>query len=285
MDLAFAIGGLEHAGTVVPAAEIRGFDERYDPWTGRLWLTVRGPGWRVAVGPGWGALRRELRKAFPDRPFTSSWDDGRFPGPRGPALLTAGLAGVAAAVAWELGLAWGAAVVLAGAWPLGRARDSAEIARDGVRLGPAWGPVVPWHRVDRLTFSRHGRAAVVWASGADGAWSASVPAVLIPALRARLRRLGALDLVEAAPDLDHRYGSWRAAAAGIPWGALVGSGVCAVFARDPTWVMMSGLVVTAGVAVLGQAVEARGTGWGFGSVMWLTGLYGVVLALVGIAAA
>jgi hypothetical protein len=47
-------------------------------------------------------------------------------------------------------------------------------------------------------------------------------------------------------------------------------------------VLAVGLAVAAATAVLGAAAEARATGWGFGAVAWLTALYGLFLAILGL---
>lgn len=267
---------------------VYGFRERYDPWTGRAWLEIRGPRPRwVRIAPGYAEIRQNLRLTWPDRPFDAEWADGRFPpAPRGlpPALaLTLGtLAVIGGTVA--AGLAVGpvasVAVALAGAWPLVRALDGVEVTARGIRVGPPWALITPWHAVQRLGLDQRGPTATVWLIGARGGASGTVPAVLVPAVRARIRRLAGLELEVGEGGADRRYAGWRAAASGIPWGVGLATLAAAPFTAAPFGVLAAGGVVVAGLALLGAAVEARATGWGTGGVLWLTLLYALVLLLV-----
>jgi hypothetical protein len=272
-------------------ADVHGFREHYDPWTGRAWLEIRGPRRRRhRIGPGYGALRRDLRARWPDRPFDAEWDDGSFPAsPLGlpPAAATA--LGTAAVVAATVGLGlaagpvWGIAVALLGTWPVVRGLDGVEVTGRGIRVGPPWALTTPWHAVQRLGLERRGRAATLWMIGARGGASGTVPAVLVPAVRARIQRLGGLELEVDGGGLDRRYAAWRPAAAGIPWGVGLATLAAAPFTGAPFVGVAVGGGVAVGLALLGGAVEARATGWGTGAVVWLTLLYALILGLVSVA--
>jgi len=49
------------------------------------------------------------------------------------------------------------------------------------------------------------------------------------------------------------------------------------FVEDPWIVLTVGLVVVAGLALLGAAVQARVTGWGAGAVGFMSLLYALIL--------
>ncbi len=289
MDLALATDGLSSRGQVVPFSEIRGFVERYDRWTGALWVEVLGPGWRVPIEPGWGALRAELRAALPDRPFSSAWESGRFPpcplGLPGDAAFALALVATGAGVATAAAMAGPLAAALVGVvagWPVARMRDAVVVGARGFSAGPPWAPGVRWDRVVSVTAAPRGRVALIWARTQDGLLAAAVPIGLVPAVRARVQRLGGLALQVGEPDLDAGYAAWRAPARGIPWGLALGTVLAAGFAADPAQVIAIGLGAAAATGVLGAAAEARATGWGFGAIGWLTLLYAAFLALVGI---
>ncbi len=253
--------------------EAHGFVERYDPWTGRAWLDVQGPEpTRIAIDERYAEVRSDLRGRFPDRPFTSEWAAGRFPGapyglPLYPVLLGAWVAATAACVAGAAagGPLGAAACALAAAWPLVRLLDGVGIHERGLRIGPAWAPLVPWHDVLAVGLDLGSRGARVWARTRAGAGSAWVPPALVPAVRARVRRLGGLALEEGSGGLDQRYAGWRAAATGAPWGLLLGVATAAWVTPWPWGVLGAGLVGVAGLALLGAAIEARATGWGTGA--------------------
>jgi hypothetical protein len=263
-------------------AELLAFHERYDRWTGRAWLEVQGPGWRIPIGPGYGEARRALRDRFADRPWSADWEDGAFPQAPGgfpvdlaTAAATLVVAALASLVAYAIGPTAALLVAVAGSWPASRLRDGVVIRRTGIRIGPPWTPFVPWHELRTVKIAAGRRRARVWAlpGGAIG----TVPAALVPALRARVWRLGGLAL-DAAPDgLDDTYERWRAPSVGIPWGLLVGTVIAAVNAVDPWPILTAGVLAMAATGLLSAAVEARSTGWGAGAVLWSTGAYGVVL--------
>jgi hypothetical protein len=267
-----------------PAAAIEGFREHFNTLTGRAWLAVEGPDWRIPIDAGYGVIRADLRRWFPDRPFTADWSDGRFPAARFgvPCDLLFGL-GLASTLAASMALSWavgpgaGAVSIAAALWPLIRLRDSVVVRDEGIRTGPIWAPMIPWHDVIGVAFVPGRRAAEVWVDSDRGSGVATIPLALLPALRGRIRRLGRLDLADDADAVDARYRHWQAPAAGIPWGVLFGTVIAAFLAENPWVVLNAGLLTMAGLAMLAAAIEARATGWGAGGVFWFTGVYATVL--------
>jgi hypothetical protein len=251
---------------------------------------VLGPAPRsIRIGDGYAEVRRRLRTRWSGRPLQSDWGSGRFPpapfgGPVVP-VVAAGVVGLVAlvvAVGWAASAAPAAVIAAFGAWRIARWLDGVQITRRGIQVGPPWSLVVPWHDVQVVGVVRVGRETRIWMRGTRGASSGSIPAVLLPAVRARIRRQGGLRLDPSDGGLDQRYAQWRAAAAGIPWGVGLGTLVAAPLFGDPWAVIGAGGVGTLALALFGAAVEARATGWGTGAIGWLTVLYGLVLSLVGI---
>ena len=277
---------------VAEGALVRGFQERFGRFTGRAWLDVVGTGWRLPIGSGYGALRRQLRQAFPSVPFESDWTDGHFPGlpggiPPDLAFLMGSVGALMIVVpgVFVAGPMAGGALLLAVSWPLSRLRDAIVVRPNGVRIGPPWAPLATWYEVSALRCAVRGRSSRVWVVAGNASAAVTVPTVLIPALRARVWRLGGLELKEGVEDLDQRYEQWRGPAAGIPWGVLVGTVLVAGWLPEPWTALVAGLLTVAATTMLGAAVEARATGWGTGAVLWLTGVYAVVLAAVAVGAA
>lgn len=275
--------GLVWGDVVAPAASVLGFHESYDPWASRVVLHVVGPDWAVpvddAVRDAYGPVRAALRAAFPDRPFTSDWGEtGRMPGlvlGGAPApwfaalclLVAAGSAGVAA----TLGPGAGLLFALGWWWPLGRLRPGAEIDGVGLRFGAAWVPRASWHEVVDVSVEPAGRRGVrLRARTADGLQEVVVPSVLLPALRARLWRLGGLRLRTDVPALDLAYARWRAAARGVPWGLLAAACLAVPFSPAPFRVLALGALASAAAGFVGAAVEARVSGWRNGGIVWMT---------------
>jgi len=278
-------GALRCDGRRVPASEVHGFEERYDPWARSAFLRVRGPGHEEVIGPGYGQLRRQLRRAFPDRPFVASWDDGRFPSGwvarRGWLVRTVALVGAALGASLVLGAfgqASGVAVGCVVAWAIAVRLGVVRVRRRGIAVGPPWAPVRPWHAVEQVTFHIDGEVTEVEAHGAWGGSRATVPTVLLPALRGRVRRLGGLALVPHGDAADRAYRLLRPVTWGAAWGLLVGGLSTAVVQPSPWDALGAGalLAVVGGLAAL--AVEARAIGWAFGAILALTMLYGVVLS-------
>jgi len=267
-----------------PAASVEGFREHFNSVTGRAWLAVEGPGWRLPIDDGYGEVRSNLRAWFPDRPFTADWADGRFPPakfgvPAGllfAVLLVLTLL-LAMALSWVLGPLAGAFVVIGSVWPLARIRDTVVVREEGIRTGPIWAPIVPWHEVVGVAFSSGRRSARVWIDSDRGSGVATIPRSLVPALRGRIRRLGGVNIDDTVDPVDVRYGRWQAPAAGIPWGVLAGTAIAAFFVEQPWHILNAGLLAMAALSMLAAAVEARATGWGAGGVFWFTGVYAVVL--------
>ncbi|MFK7931581.1 MAG: hypothetical protein AB8H79_25600 [Myxococcota bacterium] len=276
-------------GKQVSVGAVTGLHERYSGWTGRAWLQVDGPGWRLPVDQNYGEVRQQLREWLPDVPFTADWMDGRFPsapaGLPGDLVFVIGIIVVgliSGGLGWRFGWYAGLAIALVAAWPLGRLRDACVLRPEGLRAGPPWGGVVPWYEVEELRVRTGRRRVWLWARG-RGVAAASIPAALLPAARARARRLGGLELIEADPDSDDRYQAWRAPAVGIPWGIGLGTALAAFFLPDPWMFVTAGALSMIATGLLGLVVVFRADGWGFGSVVMGTFLYGVVLLLVGLA--
>jgi hypothetical protein len=281
--------GLRRGSDWAPREAVLGFRERYGRWSGRAWVEVVGPGWTLPLDAGWAPLRSALRSAYPDRPFVSDWRSGWFPGMvwGGPvdrvtafaAPLALACAGAAAAQTPALGLAAGALAL----WALARLRDRVGVFRGGVRVGPVWAPLVDWTEVRAVRAVRQGAQARVTVDAAGGSASACIPAALVPALRARVLRLGGVVVLDGGGDpLDDAYRRVQAAAAVAPWGLLAGATAVAPFTDQPAWTWTNALLASSGAALLGQAVEARATGWGLGGVFWMTLLHGLVLAALAV---
>jgi hypothetical protein len=282
---------LRISGQTVPLSSIRGFAERYDLLTGRGWLHVEGTTHRIPMDEAYGNIRAALRQVAPDQPFTSDWMDGRFPGqplglPQGLVWMIAIV--IAGGAAWSagqtLGIMAGLALVLAAAWPLGRLRDGWVVRPEGIRGGPPWAPIVPWFDVDSIHVV-HGRRRVwVYTRGQSGGHLASLPRVLLPAFRARVRRLGGLELQDGEPGTEDQYLRWRAPAFGIPWGIGFGTLVAAPLTPLPWTSLVAGASAMTATALLGMMVAFRAGGWGTGSVAAGTLLYAFVVLVLSLAA-
>ena len=264
-----------------------GFVERYDPWTGQAWLQVLGPDRRwIPIGSGYRDYRAALRREFPDRPFDAEWSGGQFPsappgGPVGPVLVVAWTTAAVACVAAAVGGGWAGAVAIGTivAVPLVRLLDTVFVSRDGMRLGAPWAPLIPWHAVVAVGLEARGpHRTELWMDTTHGGYVATVPAVLAPAVVARVRRLSGL-VMRDNRGLDQRYSRWRTVALAIPWGALVGTLVAVWFTPWPWQLLSAGLIVVGGLTLLGAAVASRAAGWGSGGVVWLSLLYGLILGL------
>lgn len=270
--------------------EVHTLRERYDPWTGRAWLEVRPSLQRFPMGPGYAEVRRALREKWPDRPFDADWADGRFsPSPFGRpvgpvvVLATVGLVALVIGAGAALGPTGAIAVGALGIGPVVRLLDAVDVSRRGLRVGPPWALVVPWHEVERVGIAQRGRTAELWMVGRRGASTGTIPAVLIPAVRARIRRMGGLDVARGDGGLDVRYARWRAPAAAIPWGVGLATLIGAAGSGTPWAILGLGGLVTLALVLLGAAVEARATGWGTGAIGWLTILYALLLLILGFA--
>jgi hypothetical protein len=285
--LRITAAGLSLPDENIPEADVVGFAEHWDAWSQQAWLEIIGPGWRINVDSEYATLRRSLRRRFPAHRFHADWRAGRFPPapsrwpfPMVWVSLIGVSSGVAFGLAWGVG-AWAAALWLAvWMWPMARLHDRVEVTSDGLSLGPAWAASVPWHDVGAVYFHREGGRAVIWAKTPWGSTPTAVPVLLLPPLRARIRRLSGLEIAERLPDLDRRYGSWVQASAGIPWGVLVGGAASVWFLPRPWfgWILI--LLISATLGLLGASVRARNTGWGGGAVLWATVAYGVVLLAI-----
>ena len=273
-----------------PLESVTSLVERFEPWTGRAWLQVCGPDWQVPIDQHYGANRRNLRLWCSSLPFRSDWSDGDFPSAPGglpPALATlaviCGFTSSAAALA-VTEHSWSAGVLLAvGALVLARVRDRARVSRSGLRIGPAWAPMLLWSEIEAVEWQRHGRTVHVWARSPYGSAAATLPLVLLPALVARIARVGRVPVREAIPSSGARYERWLAPATGAPWGVLLGAALITPMAPTPWLPLFLGLTIAGGLAMLGAAIHARATGWGMGAVFWLMLLYSCLLFLTGAA--
>lgn len=269
----------------VPLASVTGLEERYGRWTGRAWLRLAGTSLRIPMERGYGAIRSELRDALGDRPFSSDWSDGRFPGAPGglPPDLVLGLGLVVLGsfgltVGLQLGAWLGLAVVLLGVWPIGRLRDAWVVRPEGLRGGPPWSALVPWYDIEQICVRVGKRRSLIWTRGRGPAQAASLPTVLLPALRARVRRLGGMELIEITDQsLDDRYARWHAPAVGFPWGVGAGSLAVAWFTPTPWTSLVAGAAAMIATGLLGAVVVFRAGGWGTGGVIAGTLFYGFLL--------
>lgn len=277
---------LEIGDQRVALSAVMGFAERWDPWRGRASVDVLGTSVRIPLGEGYGAVRRTFRAT--GRPFHADWQDGRFPlsTPLLPSPVALGVSGlVLALVVGILGALAPWAVVPAvgvGGWSLTRLADRVEVTTRGVRAGPSWAEVIPWADVVAVHARVVGLRAIVVVRSPDRAQQAAIPAVLVPVLRARLWRLGGLRLADGDGGLTATYGLWSAPARGIPWG-LAAAGLVAVGMGAPQSVIVGTFMGSLILALLGEAVAHRASGWNFGGVTAVTLAY--LLLLSGLAVA
>lgn len=282
-------GRLQWEGRSAPADDVTGFDERVSPWTGRGSLRIQGLGWEIPIDEHYGGVRAALREEFSELPFRSGWSDGRFPAapfglPEGLAtvlglVLAAGVVGMSG---WRLGAEAAVAAALLTAWPVLRLRDRLVLRDAGLAAGPAWAALRPWHEVRAVRIDAGARRTRVQVLSRQGVHYATIPTLVLPALRARLWRQGGLPLAPVVGDLDDRYRGWQRPAAAVPWGVCLATIAIALVAPAPWRVLTAGLVAMLGLALLGAAVQSRATGWGAGAVLWLTGLYAVVMLAIGL---
>jgi hypothetical protein len=288
-DVRVGPDGLEVAGRAVGDGAVLGFHERLDAWRGRLWLDVAGAGVSVAVDDSavdaYGRLRAALRARWPRRPFTAAWGaSGGFPGRvlgGPPAPLTAALAVVALALSGVagavLGVGVGAAVGVVLGLGVGRLRPRLVVGEDGVRAGPAWAPSIGWHELDGVRLEARGATTRVHLLHRRGVVTVGVAAVVVPAVRARLLRLGGLEAEEGGLDLDAAYHALRPVALGAPWGVAIAGLAVAPLTSVP-WEVVAWTAVAAALSgVVGAAATARADGWKAGGVVWMMVAWGVVL--------
>lgn len=270
------------AGEAVDPARVLGFHERYDAWTGRAWLDVVGTGVTVAMTDGYADQRRDLRARFPDRPFTSDWADGRFPAcpggwPVDAVSAALGAVGTVAigAVAWVGGPWIGALVAPFAYLPVLRARHRVSVRREGLLVGSPLATALPWRAVRSMRVDADGRVFVAWEGGGE---VASVPPALIPALRARVWRVGGLSVDGDVDPIDWRYLRWSVAADGVRVGLVAALALAMPGFASPWRAATGALLGLAGLLAMTAALRARATGWGAGAVFGLTAAYAVLLA-------
>ena len=270
--------------------EVHGFYESISPWTSRGLLRVVGPGWTLPIGDGYGTNRKWLRKTFPSVPFESDWMDGRFPVkvmglPPAWASLAALLVVITLAfsVGWVIGGAGVLLVILAWVWPFGHVRSQVVIQTDGVRFGPPWIGLTPWHQVECVIVEVGSKASGIRMRSKQGGASCVVPTVLLPAIRARLWRLGGLNLESNGDAISARYLRWSGPSWGLPWGILLGVSFGVWFAEEPWHILTVGVICSAAVGLLGAAVRARAHGWSTGGAFWMVALYALGLVVLSLA--
>lgn len=286
--IAFDADGLSCDGRHIPTGEVLGFEERYDSWSGRAFLRVRGAAHEEPIAAGYGELRQRLREAFPDRPFDADWSDGHFPAmPLGLPEPWLRLGGGAVAVLVALGASQVAPLasvpvgVVAG-WAALGSWGRVRLSPMGVHVGAGWAPRRGWHEVDAIHVEVRGRWARVVVRVRGRVLEGTVPSVLVPALRAKVWRHGGLQLEGAMDELDLTYSRWAPRLVGLT-GAVAVVGSALAFATEAPWSAWSGaLAATLGFALLAGAAEARAGGWATGAVLALTALYGLLLGVVGL---
>jgi hypothetical protein len=150
----------------------------------------------VPMNAGYAEWRSGARAEDPDRIWVSDWDDGVFPSadPIAP-LIALGLAGalVAATFGPIVGVGAGA---LASGW-LAVRRTRVRCDEIGVSGGPGWRRRV---RPRGCGWENAGEGRVsVWVAGGMSGGRGTVPAVLLPAVVARFRRLHGVELRQGPP--------------------------------------------------------------------------------------
>lgn len=261
--------------------------ERYGWWSRAAWAEVDGV--RLPLDANYGRMRAEIRARTPDLEVVAEWRDGVFP----PAVLlprawvivvgVGGSALLAGAAAFQWGAAVGGGAAVAGALALARARDRVIVEDEGLTLGPAWAPRMAWHEIEKISLFPSGWRTLVLAQGVAGSAAAWIPTPLLPALRAKIRRQGGLELGTGATRGELRAALWRGPALGMSWGGLLGPLAVAPWTADPWPWLLAGIVLWSAFSMMQAAVEARVSGWGLGAVLAMSALYGGVLVLFGLA--
>lgn len=268
----------------VRCSNVTGFHERMGPWSAKVWLEIKGVNWKVPIGEGYGENRKWLRQRFPQLPFDSDWMDGRFQGMTLglPPLLSFSvtvlltlfvLMGVGALLGYDGALLFG----LASVWPLGHIRSQLVVQKEGMRAGPSWRALIPWHQCEKVSMTIGSTSAIVYVKGVHSGGSCVIPKVLIPAVRARLWRLGGLSLSEESDYISERYLRWAGPSWGLPWGVLLGVGLAVWFTNYPWTLLTIGVIFSTALGLLGAAVRSRAFGWAGGGVFWLVILYALGL--------
>ena len=268
----------------IPVQSIEGFHEWYSSLTGRAGVHVQGTRFGFLVDEDYAHRRAWLRRELSEVPWCSDWEKGWLESsPMGlPSLPVLALAygGITALIVACAVAQFGDLVLLSavlGAWFVGRLRACVAILPTGIRVGPIWDREFGWHEVKACGLDQDGLGVQLWIMTDTGKRSASVPPVLIPVVRARLKRLGGLCFSEETVELDRWYVGLRTPMSALPWGLLVATVILALGAEEAWFVVALGLVATLGAALVAAAVEARASGWGAGSIVWLA-----VLAMVGV---
>jgi hypothetical protein len=187
------------------------------------------------------------------------------------------ITGMALAVGLALGIEAALLLVLAAVWPFGHLRSQLVVQKRGVKAGAAWTWLVAWHEIEAVRVSRGRMTTTIGIRAKHGGDQSTIPSALLPAVRARVWRLGGLEVEDVKNQLDDRYLRWLQPARGIPWGILLVSAI-GVWVHESPWTLLTlGIMVAAATALLGAAVQARATGWGGGGVLALVALYGLGL--------
>ena len=180
----------------IPVQSIEGFHEWYSSLTGRAGVHVQGTRFGFLVDEDYAHRRAWLRRELSELPWCSDWEKGWLESsPMGlPSLPVLALAygGITALIVACAVAQFGDLVLLSavlGAWFVGRLRACVAILPTGIRVGPIWDREFGWHEVKACGLDQDGLGVQLWIMTDTGKRSASVPPVLIPVVRARLKRL------------------------------------------------------------------------------------------------
>lgn len=264
--LAFDVreGSVVWSGGEVQLVEILGIHEGIDPWTGQPQAWAEGTAAVWPLDDHWTVRRTVLRQHLADRPWTSDWSKtGRFEGTVGVwggrwaqvvlSLLTiGGLLGLAHVVspAW---LYTAASVCAVGVLSLSRRLVVDEL---GIRCGRYGSPLWGWHEIEDVRVQTSGDRSQITVIG-PMVGTIELPTGVLPAVRARIARLGRMDLSNGAPTLDHWYRQRETGLHWAPWVfMMLMSGLVVLDMARPAQVVLGGM----GLGALGRAVALRQRG-------------------------
>ena len=209
-------------------------------------------------------------------PFHSDWMDGRFPTysigiPE--MWFTVLVVGVGFVVVMSVtvvsGLAEGLFLLAAWFWLFCQSRHRLVIQRVGIAAGIPWGPLVPWHKLQSVSFSVRGTRAYVRYRSDYGGGECVVPTGLIPAIRGRLWRLGGIELKRVEATVSDRYLQWVGISWSTPWFVLLGASTTVWVTSEPwTWLTIL-VIISVILGLVGSSVRSRALGWRGGGILWL----------------